>query len=222
MARNDRLLQLDDLVGAEVGVEVRLSPVEENNGTVGSSTSGSWSETPSRVFGPRDSPEPALRLEQWRECHGIVEGQPEGLVSFLSALVVEEVLDDVVPDGEEGAASRVGGSVPAIGTGDTASDRSFCERNVKTSMMDEHATCVPVAPWRAATMETAASRALKAIAEAASRREAEKASALRRSLSKKIGLLYFQVCWVSRLGECATRPDIETLEVDETNEDAFV
>ena len=71
-------------------------------------------------------------------------------------------------------------------------------------------------------METMESRALKAIAEAASRREAEKASALRRSFSKKIGLLYFQVCWTLRLGECATRPDIGTSEVDETNEDACV
>ena len=125
MARNDRLLQLDDLVGAEVGVEVRLSPVEENNGTVGSSTSGSWSETPSRVFGPRDSPEPALRLEQWRECHGIVEGQPEGLVSFLSALVVEEVLDDVVPDGEEGAAGRISRGVLAVRARNAPGERSY-------------------------------------------------------------------------------------------------
>ena len=45
-------------------------------------------------------------------------------MSLFGALVVEEVLDDVVPDGEEGAARRVGRGVDAVRACDTASEGS--------------------------------------------------------------------------------------------------
>ena len=44
-----------------------------------------------------------------------MEGETEGLVSLLSALVVEELGHDLVPEGEEGAARCVGRRVLAVG-----------------------------------------------------------------------------------------------------------
>ena len=63
--------------------------------------------------------------ERRRDTDGVVEGQTEGLVNVLSALAaVEQVLLDVVADGEEGAAGRVVHHVDAIGTGDAADERA--------------------------------------------------------------------------------------------------
>ena len=69
-------------------------------------------------------PEFALRLQGRREPNGVVEGETKGLVRLFGALVVEEVLDDVVPDGEEGAARRVRRGVDAVRACDTASEGS--------------------------------------------------------------------------------------------------
>lgn len=49
-------------------------------------------------------------------------------MSVLRALVVEQVVHDVVADREEGAACRVSRRVLAIRTGDTAGERS-CTRD---------------------------------------------------------------------------------------------
>ena len=108
MTGNDWLLERDDLVRTKVRVEVRLRLREEDDGAVRSSAS-----------------ELAARLSRGRERDGVVEGQPEGLVSLLSTLVVEEVLDDVVPDWEEGAAGCVRCGVLAVGARNAPGERSY-------------------------------------------------------------------------------------------------
>ncbi len=107
MLGDEGLLQRDDLVGASVCVEGRLDLREENDGAIGASTS----ELPASLC-------------RGRERDGVVEGETEGLMCLLCALVVEEVLHDVVPDGEEGAARRIGRSVLAVGASDTTGERS--------------------------------------------------------------------------------------------------
>lgn len=75
---------------------------------------------------PLDVPELATGLHGGRETDGVVEGDAEGLVRVLAALgTVEEVLLDVVADGEERAARRVGRGVLAVGAGDAARERSW-------------------------------------------------------------------------------------------------
>ena len=64
-------------------------------------------------------------LEGRRESDRVVEDETEGLVGLLRALVVEQVRDDVVADGEEAATRRVGRGVYAIGAGNTAGERSY-------------------------------------------------------------------------------------------------
>ena len=108
MTGNDRLLKRDDLVRAKVRVEVSLRLGEEDDGAVRSSAS-----------------ELAARLSGGRERDGVVEGQPERLVSLLGTLVVEEILDDVVPNGEEGAAGRVSRGVLAVGARNAPGERSY-------------------------------------------------------------------------------------------------
>ena len=54
-----------------------------------------------------------------------MEDETEGLVGLLRALVVEEVGDDLIADGEEGAAGGVGRGVLAVGTGDAAGERGY-------------------------------------------------------------------------------------------------
>ena len=73
-----------------------------------------------------------------------MEGQAERLVSLLSALIVEEVVDDVVTDREEGAAGRVGRGVLAVGARDAAGERScsavFCQKTLPTPQMSFNPT----------------------------------------------------------------------------------
>ena len=107
MPCDNRLLKRDDLVRTKVRMEVGLRLGEEDDGAVCSSTR-----------------ELAARLSRGRERDSIVEGQTKRLVGLLGTLVVEEILDDVVPDGEEGAARRVGRGVDAIRACDTASEGS--------------------------------------------------------------------------------------------------
>ena len=108
MTGNDRLLERDDLVRTKVRVEVRLRLREEDDGAVRSSAS-----------------ELAARLCRGRERNGVVEGQTKRLVSLLGTLVVEEILDDVVPNGEEGAAGRVSRGVLAVGARNAPGKRSY-------------------------------------------------------------------------------------------------
>ena len=107
MPCDNRLLKGDDLVRTEVRVEVRLGLGEEHDRAVcasaGELTAG-------------------FRRGRERDC--VVEGETEGLVSLLRALVVEEVVHDVVPDREERTASRVGCGVLAVRACDAARERS--------------------------------------------------------------------------------------------------
>ena len=77
----------------------------------------------------QSSPEHALRRDQRGDTDGVVEGEAEGLVDVLATLAaVEQVLLDVVADGEKGAAGCVVHHVDAVGTGDTADERA-CNKN---------------------------------------------------------------------------------------------
>ena len=104
---NEWLLNTDDIVDTAVGVEVGLDVVEDRNRTISTSAGKLTASSGSR-----------------RECDGVVEGETEGLVSLLSALVVEELGHDLVPEGEEGAARCVGRGVLAIGTSNALGERS--------------------------------------------------------------------------------------------------
>jgi len=57
--------------------------------------------------------------QRGRECNGIVESETECFVNLFTALVVENVVQQVISDGEEGAACLVCRGVDTIGTGDT-------------------------------------------------------------------------------------------------------
>ncbi len=107
MLRDEWLLERDDVVRAVVGVECRLYLGEEDDRAVRTSAD-----------------KLAASLSGGRECDSVVEGQAEGLVGLLSALVVEEVLDDVVADREERAARRVGRGVLAVGARNAAGEGS--------------------------------------------------------------------------------------------------
>ena len=62
-----------------------------------------------------DSPELALGLEGRGECDGVVESQAEGVVRHVVALAtVEQVLLQVVTNGEKTAARRVDRAVLAV------------------------------------------------------------------------------------------------------------
>lgn len=66
---------------------------------------------------------------------GVVEGETEGLVSFVVALTpVEEVLVQVIPNWKESAARRVGGGVDTVRTSYTL--RNCAWRNGMISVMD--------------------------------------------------------------------------------------
>ena len=104
---DDRLLQRDDLVRTEVRVEVGLQFGEEHDRAVRASAG-----------------ELTAGFRRGRERDCVVEGETEGLVGLLRTLVVEEVIHDVVPDGEEGAARRVRRGVLAVGARNASRERS--------------------------------------------------------------------------------------------------
>ena len=110
---DNRLLERNNLVRTEVRVEVRLDVLEERNRPVGTSTT----ELPTVGNGGGNT-------------NGVVEGQTERLVDLLAALAtVEQVLLDVVADGEKSAAGCVGSSVYTIRAGNPAGDGT-CKRRV--------------------------------------------------------------------------------------------
>ena len=78
------------------------------------------------ALGHHDEPKQPLCRESGRESDGVVEGQAQRLVDVLSALAaVEQVLLDVVADGEESAASCIRRGVDTVGTSDTAGQSTY-------------------------------------------------------------------------------------------------
>ena len=63
-------------------------------------------------------------LHRGRERNSIVEGETERLVRLLRALIVEEVVHDLVPDREEGATCSIRRSILAIRASDTLGERT--------------------------------------------------------------------------------------------------
>lgn len=85
------LLDVDNVIDTTVGVEGSLDFVEGYEGTVSSATT-----------------ELALGSESGGETNGIVEGETKRLVHLLTTLAtVEEVLLNIVEDGEQGTAGCV-------------------------------------------------------------------------------------------------------------------
>ncbi len=69
-------------------------------------------------------PELALRLQGGRDREAVVECKPEGLVRLGSAqTAVEQVLLQVLADGEQLAARRVRRGVDTVGASDAARQR---------------------------------------------------------------------------------------------------
>lgn len=109
VARLQRLLERDNLIEADVGVELRLDLGEDRNRAIRASTA-----------------ELALRLQSGRNGNGVVERQAERLVRLGRAqTAVEQVLLQVLTDGEELAARRVRCGVDAVGAGDAARQRGW-------------------------------------------------------------------------------------------------
>ena len=107
---NEWLLNTDDIVDTAVGVEGGLDGVEGYEGTISSATT-----------------ELALLGEGRGETDGVVEGETKGLVDlFTTFTTVEEVLLDVIEDGEQDTAGCVS-SGPAVSTGGLL-DESGCNR----------------------------------------------------------------------------------------------
>lgn len=108
MARLEGLLESNDLVETDVGVEGGLDLGEDRDRTVGTAAT-----------------ELALRLHGGRDGDTVVESQAEGLVRLGRAqATMEEVLLEILADGEELTARRVGRGVDAVGAGDAARERS--------------------------------------------------------------------------------------------------
>ncbi|KAH9853596.1 hypothetical protein C2E23DRAFT_111845 [Lenzites betulinus] len=102
--RGERLLGVHDLINTVVRVERGLDGVEGHDRAVCTAAT-----------------KDVLPRERRREADGVVEREPERLVRLLAALApVEEVLLEVVDDGEERAAHGVAGRVHAIGAGNSA------------------------------------------------------------------------------------------------------
>ena len=59
-------------------------------------------------------PKLSLRLESGRERDGVVEGETERLVRLVGARIEEQIVLEIVANGEQGAASRVGGGVDTV------------------------------------------------------------------------------------------------------------
>ena len=120
MPLDEGALLVDDLVDTEVGVEVGLDVLEEGDRAVGTSTTAypRVSEWPTSSGG-RHLPEHTAGSVGLGDTNGIVEGQTKGLVDLLAALAaVEQVLLDVVANGEQSAASGVGRGVHTVRASD--------------------------------------------------------------------------------------------------------
>lgn len=99
-------LRLYDLINTDVLKEVRLGIRERDDRAVSSST----------------------HVGEVGPANGIVESQTKGLVGLLAArAVIEEVLLDIIEDGEQRAARRISRGVLAIWASDAAGEGS-CSR----------------------------------------------------------------------------------------------
>ncbi len=64
-------------------------------------------------------PELARGLQRRGESDGVVEGEAEGLMSLITAFVVEEVVVQIIANSEQRTASCVRSRVDAVRTGNT-------------------------------------------------------------------------------------------------------
>lgn len=115
----ERLQTRDNLVEADVGVEGGLGLGKEHDRAVGTSAAVYAVRPDSAKSSVKHVPELSGRLESGRERDGVVEREAESLVGLVSALVEEQVVLELVADGEEVAARRVGSGVDAVRAGDT-------------------------------------------------------------------------------------------------------
>lgn len=114
VARLKRLLEGDDLVESDIGVELGLNLGEDRNRAVRASTA-----------------ELALRLKSGRDRDGVVEGQAERLVCLGRAqTAMEEVLLQVLTDGEQLAACGIRCGVNAVGARYAARQRGWWRRGI--------------------------------------------------------------------------------------------
>ena len=113
----ERLDEGNDLIETLVRVELRLGIGELDDGAVSTSTAIVMCQHTLELVGyVKHVPKLALRLKSGRERDGIVEGKTERIVSNVVALTtVEEVLLEVVTDGEEAAACLIHGAVDTVG-----------------------------------------------------------------------------------------------------------
>ena len=82
-------------------------------------------------------PELAASGDGGRDTDGVVEGQTKGLVDLLTTLAaVEQVLLDVVANGEQSTAGGVGRSVHAVGASDPAGERTYFYRDKNRTCQD--------------------------------------------------------------------------------------
>ncbi len=70
------------------------------------------------------SPELARRLQSRGDGNSIVECKTEGFVSLVTALVVEEVVVEIIADSEQGTAGSVGSCVDTVRTGNPPGERT--------------------------------------------------------------------------------------------------
>ena len=104
MAGDERLLLVNDLVHAEVRVEVCLDVLEDGDGAVRPAAA-----------------KHARRGDLGRDANCVVEREPKRLVHVLAALaVIEEACLEVVGNSEELAAGRVCCGVYTVVACDTA------------------------------------------------------------------------------------------------------
>lgn len=161
---DDGLLKLDDLVGTKVGMEEGLDLVENNEGTVSSSTTTNLKSVD--VLGENGEIEKMYGPLGWADSNGVVEGDTERFMSILSTLVVEQVVLEIFHDWEQSTAGCVSSGVLSICTRNTPRQGSYEGQRSDASVEKENIEdldSLPLAAWRAARPRRAA-RALKAIA----------------------------------------------------------
>ena len=123
VASNEWLLLVHDLIDTNVCVEVGLNVLEDDDRAIGSSSTvvTNFSMRILNIMIVQSSPEDTSCSNSGRKTDSVVESETEGLVSVLATLAaIEQVLLDILHNGEERAASRVHDGVDTIGTGHSA------------------------------------------------------------------------------------------------------